>query len=1119
MGKKHLSRFAGLAILFCGLIGLAAGPAQAADPVVNPGTGFAATVTGGEIKIGSSLDPIDVGTMSPSPRLKNIEVNADGSFSAAATDFTFPQLTLSVDSPVGAVDIFVQIRAASPVTGSINPVTGEVSLSTDLTIQLTSNHAIVALGNNCYVGTPASPIPFSASSDTTGGVPYDEYPATATVVDDTLAIPAASGCPTIVGQDVNQIVNSTMGLPSPSGENKATLAMRFNPAPHSENWVDPNGPDDIPPTIVNDTNVEVDTGVLQRSWLESGTISDNTVDDGLGTVTGAGRDGNTIRITLLVKHNPGRQVTGVRVDDNWDASDDADGSAIKPVTEEQPAVVGGFNYSRVTFAYQAPSAGMGLTCPGLFDSNQGVQARTAQISVRAVLDNGDESDTSVSAIKLTREDCNNKFDPPLLYGWQDQDPAGPITPGTEVAFRFRGIDTDEGLTSQQKFGGYTWRLRNLDTGETTTPTQVCPGTNLDGVLRTLNVTFPKRGRWVVEAQLLDMANDLFDNQGCVDPLSGNFWSWIGAVDVNSPAEIANVRSPGASLALPARPGTDNTITASVETSDPFDVPNDAGGLTQSVEWDIDGDNSNGVDGFDLARLGDSRTGLTEGQNQILIDTSEMAPGFHVVRVRVGDNGALGATDDIRRTNIATGQFMVNTPPVADDLSVSTDEGESVTTPLVASDTNADGSHDPLSWSLTTAPSHGFISGEWPNRVYHPEEGFHGNDSFIYSVSDGYGGSDTGTVSIAVNQVDNPVDPPPPPDVGPEKQALKADFEEGRINLNEGAGPATSGIRVVDSTVPDPPVVLDTKHWDKASGEILAPPEDLAFPAKTVSLIITDPLPLELDVTIEFGATGNIGGSFDPDTGAMVLDFDAHALITVNAPAPLGEVLKCDVTPIPLKLSTSGADLVDPGDGGSRPAATWSASAFDTSGEGAVTSLWNTLPASTPLAEPMAPLATCGDTLDGLIGGKGGFWLGGKVTFDGSANPDPDGGNKGIPKGVALFDGKRLHIRLYCPKIFKPSCKSTSVPVTKKVSRKAGKKAKSKSKPMAKSVRSKIRSGNWKKVSYLIKPKYRAKVRKMVGKPKRLLVIRQTVKAKKMGRKKMKKGKSRTFFHKHKVRAG
>jgi len=1138
-----------------GVLAIGQGVARAADPVVNPGSNFAATVTGGEIKIGTTLDPIDIGTMSPSPRLRNITVNPDGTFSAAAADFVFPQLTLPVSSPVGQVDIFVQIRAAAPVTGQIDPATGEVSLTTALTIQLTSNHAIVALGNNCYVGTPASPIPFSAVGGAAKGVPYDEYAGTTTVVDDTLAIPAASGCPTIAGQNVNDVVNSTMGLPSPSGANKATLAMRFNPAPHSENWIDPEGPGNIPPTIINDTPVEVDSGVFQRSWLESFTISNSLIEDGFGAVSNSNRGGNTVRISLLVKHNPGRHVTGLKIDDNWDANDDSDAMTVKPVTAEQPLVAGGFNYSRVIFSYKAPTAGMNVTCPGFFDGSPGLLARISQISVRAVLDNDAESDASVSKIKLTREDCNNKQDPPFLYGWQDQDPAGPVTPGTQVAFKFRGFDSDEGLTAQQKFGGYTWRLRNLDSGAVTAPTSVCPGYNLDGGLLTLNATFPKRGRWVVEARPQNMANDLLDNQGCIFPggmPAGSYWSWIGAVDVNSPAEISEVKSPGVILSVPHRPLVDGSIAASIITNDPFDVAE--GGRTQTVEWDLDDDAGNGQDGFELARLGDSRTGLTPGQSQVLIDTSDMSPGFHTVRVRVGDNGALAGTDPVRRTNVAQAQYMVNTPPSAGGLSVSTAFETPVDTSLVASDTNADGSHDPLTWSLVSPPAHGYLAGEWPNRTYHPEDGFSGVDSFEYRVDDGFGGIATATVTVTVDP--KPVDPDPDPDPDPEDPGyLRATFDEARMNLNEAGGPSTSGIKVVDSSVPDPAVVFTTDSWDPDTGAINAPPSSLVFPSKSLSMSVTDPMPLNLTITIEFGAIGNVTGNYNKTTGAMSLSMQTHALIKVEAAGGM-KVLTCDVTPIPLGFSSSGPDLVDPGESGVRPAKDWKADVFEpTAREGAVTSLWNALPASTPVSEPLKPAATCAGTLDSLVGGKGGFWLGGKVTFTndpvgptgptgpttptgptgpttptgptgpttptGPTGPTTPTGPTGptTPTGptgptgptaptktTAIFDGKKLHILLKCGPQYRPSCKSMAVPVTKK----------KKGKPMATAVKKTIKAGKWKKVTFLIKPKYRAKVLAMADKNKKLLVVRQKVKSKTISNKRF-RGKPKQIFHKYKVR--
>ncbi|MCO5315203.1 MAG: Ig-like domain-containing protein [Solirubrobacterales bacterium] len=1109
------------------LIGFSS-PADAADPVVNPGSNFKATVSGGQLKVNTKLD-LDVGTMSPAPRIDDITVDANGNLSAAATSFVFPQQVMQVDTPIGSKDIFINIRAKDPITGTIDPETGEVHINTSLTIQLTSNDNIVALGNNCYVGSPSSPIPFSATAlpDDSKGIHYDQYSGETTVVDDTIAIPAASGCPTILGNNVNDIVNSELGLPSASGQNVVRFALRFNPAPHGPTWIDPNGPGHIDPVIVNDTKVQTKPGLEQRSWLESFAISNGTT---------AGRNGNTVRVSLLVKHDPGRSVTGLKIDDDWNGSEDSTAKPVKPVTTQQPVVQGGFNYSRVSFSYLAPQAGMNIACdPNIFAA-VGDMSVTRDISVRAVLDDATESEASATKVRIVREDCNNHRDIPMIYDQVQNTPTpvGGFKPGDTINFGFKGDDTDGNTaTYSNRFAGFNYRFRNLDTGQIAGAGAYCaPGNdNQDGVAQSVNsgnATAPARGRWVMEAELLSRPYPL--GNGCIfesNPDDGGWgdgsrhWLWIGAIDVNSPQESGGDFSPSVTLNVPARPGVDGSLPVSVATSDSFDAL--AGGKTSWIEWDLDGDNLNGVDGFETARLGDSRTGMSPGQNQILLDTSAKSPGIYPVRVRVGDNGALGGADDIRRTTVSdTKSYMVNTPPTAQDLSVTTEYGKSVATPLVAGDTNADNSHDPLTWSLVNPPAHGYLAGEWPNRSYHPDGGFSGPDSFTYRVNDGFGGSATATVSITVQaKPADPVDPEPDPD-NPKRDHLEAAFPEGRMNLNEAGGPSTSGIKVVDSAINDAPVTFKTEYWNSQTGEINAPASDFSFPSKSVQLSVTEPIPLDLDVKIEFGALGNITGNYNQTTGAMRLNLNAHALITITAGGGNIQVMTCDVTPIPLSFISNGADLVDPGETGKRPPKNWKAAAFSPPArDGAVTSLWNSLPASTPLSEPLKPTASCGGTLDAMIGGKGGFWLGGKVKVAGTTGP---GKTPQPTASTAVFDGKRLHVRLKCGPQYRPSCNMTAAPVTgkdrkvKKV-RKGRKTVKViKGKPMAKPLRKKIKAGKWIKVTFLIKPKYRAKVRAMSKKKSKQLYVQQKIRSKKIGRKKFKGKKPRIVYHRYKVRS-
>ena len=88
----------------------------------------------------------------------------------------------------------------------------------------------------------------------------------------------------------------------------------------------------------------------------------------------------------------------------------------------------------------------------------------------------------------------------------------------------------------------------------------------------------------------------------------------------------------------------------------------------------------------------------------------------------------------------------NDPPVAKNDSDSTDEDTPVIIEVLSNDS------DPDSDTLTTT---GIVSGSGPNNgvatltvngsiVYTPNPNFNGQDSFVYSISDGNGGADTAT---------------------------------------------------------------------------------------------------------------------------------------------------------------------------------------------------------------------------------------------------------------------------------------------------------------------------------------------------------------------------------------
>ncbi|PSV19408.1 hypothetical protein C0W44_16050, partial [Photobacterium leiognathi subsp. mandapamensis] len=93
----------------------------------------------------------------------------------------------------------------------------------------------------------------------------------------------------------------------------------------------------------------------------------------------------------------------------------------------------------------------------------------------------------------------------------------------------------------------------------------------------------------------------------------------------------------------------------------------------------------------------------------------------------------------------------NKTPLGDSIAVTTDEDVKVSGKLSATD--ADG--DTLTFTQSTDPKDGKVTvdsnGNW---TYDPNPDFHGNDKFDVIVSDGKGGTDTITVNITVNPIND-----------------------------------------------------------------------------------------------------------------------------------------------------------------------------------------------------------------------------------------------------------------------------------------------------------------------------------------------------------------------------
>ena len=124
-------------------------------------------------------------------------------------------------------------------------------------------------------------------------------------------------------------------------------------------------------------------------------------------------------------------------------------------------------------------------------------------------------------------------------------------------------------------------------------------------------------------------------------------------------------------------------------------------------------------------------------------------GVDVFTFRVYDSQYWNSEAEVSITVFEGG----NTPPVATprNLSILEDEARSLT----LTGTDADG--DPLTFSISTQPQYGTLTGELPNLVYVPQQDYFGTDSFTFTATDGIDISDAATVSIAIESVnDKPV---------------------------------------------------------------------------------------------------------------------------------------------------------------------------------------------------------------------------------------------------------------------------------------------------------------------------------------------------------------------------
>ena len=137
--------------------------------------------------------------------------------------------------------------------------------------------------------------------------------------------------------------------------------------------------------------------------------------------------------------------------------------------------------------------------------------------------------------------------------------------------------------------------------------------------------------------------------------------------------------------------------------------------------------------------------LDEGTGDVVYTPAEDFNGEDTFAFTVSDGRATSA-----EATVTLSVGGVNDLPTATAQAVSTEED----TPVAITLTGSDAEEDALSYTVTTPPAHGTLSGEAPSLRYTPNLNFSGADTFEFTVSDGQTSSDPATVTLSIGEVND-----------------------------------------------------------------------------------------------------------------------------------------------------------------------------------------------------------------------------------------------------------------------------------------------------------------------------------------------------------------------------
>ena len=228
-------------------------------------------------------------------------------------------------------------------------------------------------------------------------------------------------------------------------------------------------------------------------------------------------------------------------------------------------------------------------------------------------------------------------------------------------------------------------------------------------------------------------------------------------------------------------------------------------------------------------------------------------------------------------------LIANTPPVIEDLApaIITNEDTNGTVSLSATDADL----DTLAWSITKQASHGAasINAATGAVTYTPDANYNGDDSFAVSVSDGYEGTDSVTVGVTVNAVNDV----PVFTIGAD-QTVNEDSGTQTVDpfiQSMSAGPSDESAQTLTFTVTNNsnPALFSAVPFVSSAGVLTYTPAADAFGLAEITVSISDSAGATNGSTQSFTITINNINDAPRNTGAPVITGTVHngQILTVS----------------------------------------------------------------------------------------------------------------------------------------------------------------------------------------------------------------------------------------------